>query len=318
MKLSQPDLSLQLDPGASFIEYSSLKKSCWPRIILFIAFLGATFTIILFLGKTVGMTSESPPESFNSSTSFIPFEPLQRSSGPIQAFSSCGNAQRKMVLTFDDGPTYPNTPILLDELDQLNVPATFYMSGWAQPSTNPDRCGLVQEIVSGRSVQHSAHMHSMSHLFHYSEDHTYTPSQFMAEVDLNLEWMQSCGANPNQYRPPYGQLSDEQAAMLTSRGIEVAMWNLESSDTDPGAYNDLNALFQTIISNFETKVQYPNSAVLLLHDHNYRYGLVTRLVEYFLPLGYEFITADECVSYCTEARCKGASGPSAYDYVFVP
>ncbi len=31
-----------------------------------------------------------------------------------------------MYLTFDDGPTKGNTPRLLDELERLNLPATFF------------------------------------------------------------------------------------------------------------------------------------------------------------------------------------------------
>lgn len=37
--------------------------------------------------------------------------------------------QRKVALTFDDGPNKPSTEILLDTLGELGVPATFFCVG---------------------------------------------------------------------------------------------------------------------------------------------------------------------------------------------
>jgi peptidoglycan/xylan/chitin deacetylase (PgdA/CDA1 family) len=237
-----------------------------------------------------------------------------RLSAPIRAFSSCGSEPLKVVLTFDDGPHTISTPILLDELDELQIPATFYMAAEGMEWVSPERCQLISHVLNDRAMPHTAHMHS----YHHTDHSNFTRSQMIEELNLSLDWMTGCGANPTQYRPPFGILPEEYAALLTSRGFEVAMWNIESDDfLQPST---LDVVYDRIINDFETYVQVPNSAVILLHDHPYQDhpGLVRRLAEYFVPRGYEFITADQCLSYCTEARCRGVHGPSPYRGVFIP
>jgi peptidoglycan/xylan/chitin deacetylase (PgdA/CDA1 family) len=204
------------------------------------------------------------------------------------------------------------TPTLLDELDEHNIPATFYMTAdsWENPSQA--KCDMVGHIINDRRMNHTAQCHSYSHPNHDG----YTREQVGMELDRAVEWMRSCGANPTHYRPPYGVLSEDNAEYLTSRGFEVAMWNLDSRDFDEGS--TIDTVYNNVVQGFENDIKEPNSAVILMHDANHHDGIIARFATYFRAMGYEFITAEECVSYCTYARCRGASGPSPYAGTFVP
>lgn len=142
----------------------------------------------------------------------------------FKGFSSCGVNSRTVALTFDDGPsTDPAaTRALLEELDSLGIPATFFSTPAQNGDSNEDlapRCALVREIVSGRRVRHSVQSHSWDH-----RDFTsISPDELSQQMVLTEKFLETCGASPTQFRPPFGRLSPYQLRLMREKGNFVCM-----------------------------------------------------------------------------------------------
>lgn len=130
----------------------------------------------------------------------------------------------RVALTFDDGPDHM-TELYLDLLDQLGVPATFFLIG-KRALKRPD---LVREYVR-RGHQIAGH----------SFDHTrFTKLGRRALLDQCARTEDALGGQLSGQpwvRPPHGTLDAASLVNLVTAGYKVAMWSLDACDystTDP-------------------------------------------------------------------------------------
>lgn len=135
-------------------------------------------------------------------------------------------ASKRIALTFDDGPD-ELTPRYLELLDDLGVPATFFVSG-SRAAAHPD---LVREYLRrGHQVA--------SHGF----DHQRFPA--LSRKDLVDQLERTEAAIGGQFtgrpwvRPPHGALDASSLLTLVGQGCLVALWSVDSNDheeRDPAA-----------------------------------------------------------------------------------
>jgi peptidoglycan/xylan/chitin deacetylase (PgdA/CDA1 family) len=125
---------------------------------------------------------------------------------------------RRVALTFDDGPDHM-TEAYLDLLDQLGVPATFFLLG-ARAASRPD---LVREY---RRRGHQIAGHGFDHQ-RFSK---------LGRRDLLDQCARTEAALGGQLngrpwvRPPHGSLDATSLFHLVTTGYTVAMWSLDSRD----------------------------------------------------------------------------------------
>jgi len=133
----------------------------------------------------------------------------------------------RVALTFDDGPDPAFTPRVLDELDRLGVPATFFLVG-ERAAAHP---ALVRRIAADG---HSIGSHSHSHLEPGA-------AGWRVAVDFvrgRREVERAAGRKVPLFRPPKGYLSPrEQRAMVAAR-VEPWLWTIDTEDWVPGASRD--------------------------------------------------------------------------------
>lgn len=140
--------------------------------------------------------------------------------------------ERRVALTFDDGPTPRFTPHLLDVLDAAGVRATFFVIG-ALVERYPD---LVRRAVD---AGHEIANHTYDH---YSAA-VRTDQQVRAAVLRGSDAIERLtGDRPRWLRPPRGEITT--ATMLAAReaGLEVALWSVNrgngpDADSGPVAKN---------------------------------------------------------------------------------
>ncbi|MDK7179510.1 polysaccharide deacetylase family protein [Corynebacterium riegelii] len=146
-----------------------------------------------------------------------PTEPERESAHePTPAPDSCANC---VALTFDDGPV-PDTERLLDILDKKNVKASFFVVGnnaRKYPKT-------VQRIRNGG---HTIGNHTV--------DHPVLPRLSQDGINRQLDGTNAAirnttGQNPRWMRPPYGEYDARVAAASQSRGMAVALWDVDTLD----------------------------------------------------------------------------------------
>ncbi len=127
-------------------------------------------------------------------------------------------ASKRVAITFDDGPD-ELTPRYLDLLDDLGVPATFFVIG----ELADKRPELVREYVK-RGHQVAGHGY----------DHTrFTKLGVRELLDQARKTDSAIGGSPTGrpwIRPPHGALDAGSIVALRAAGFVIALWTLDSRD----------------------------------------------------------------------------------------
>ena len=130
-------------------------------------------------------------------------------------------SERKISLTFDDGPVPNITDWVLEELEKRGMKATFFMVG-DNVRKHP---ALAQSVLA---AGHQIGNHTYHHLSGWKTS-TQTYLNDVASCDAILA--DTVGETPRLFRPPYGWISPGQAKGLVP-AKKIVMWNLLSYDFD--------------------------------------------------------------------------------------
>jgi peptidoglycan-N-acetylglucosamine deacetylase len=125
-----------------------------------------------------------------------------------------------LALTYDDGPDPVTTPALLDLLDELDAPATFYLTGF-----RAERC---PEVISRlRDSRHELGTHAYSHW------HAWRTSPFRELRDAMAAYQTLSETVPSNgpFRPPFGKISLLTLVAMWRRGRRVEWWSVATNDT---------------------------------------------------------------------------------------
>ena len=136
--------------------------------------------------------------------------------------------ERKISLTFDDGPVPGITDWVLEELENRSMKATFFMVG-DNVRKHP---ALAQTVVESG---HQLGNHTYYHLSGWKVS-TQTYLDDVASCDAILA--DTVGEIPRFFRPPYGWMSPGQAKGL-GPAKKIVMWNLLSYDFDPDLSSEI-------------------------------------------------------------------------------
>ncbi len=125
--------------------------------------------------------------------------------------------EKKIYLSFDDGPHPTVTPFVLDQLKQYNAQASFFCIG-KNVVEHPD---IYNRIIS---EGHSVGNHTYNHLNGWqADDKTYLKNIIMAGKYINS----------SLFRPPYGRITRFQATQLMDKlHYNIVMWSVLSGDFD--------------------------------------------------------------------------------------
>jgi peptidoglycan/xylan/chitin deacetylase (PgdA/CDA1 family) len=178
---------------------------------------------------------------------------------------------RRIALTFDDGPDRL-TPRYLDLLDELRVPASFFLVGTAC-ERHPD---YVREYIR-RGHQVAAHGY----------DHTrFTELDRRALLDQCARTDRILGGQLEGrpwVRPPHGAVDASSLVALRLAGYTVALWSLDSLD-----YEGRDA--ELVVSRC-TSDRVQAGEVLLFHEgQQWTLDALPQIVENLRGAGFEFTT----------------------------
>jgi peptidoglycan-N-acetylglucosamine deacetylase len=178
-------------------------------------------------------------------------------------------AEKKIYLTFDDGPHPVVTSFVLEELKKFNAKATFFCIG-----KNVAAYPLIYEQVIDEG--HRVGNHTYDHLNGWkSSDEAYINNVVMAKklIDSNL------------FRPPYGRATKFQLKLLKENyELDPVMWTVLSGDFDPGLSKD------DCLKNVMKKTS--SGSIVVFHDSEKAYEKVQytlpKMLQYFSEKGYSF------------------------------
>jgi peptidoglycan/xylan/chitin deacetylase (PgdA/CDA1 family) len=155
--------------------------------------------------------------------------------------------EKKIALTFDDGPDKAVTPAILDLLKRQDVKATFFTIG-SKAEEYPD---LIRRIdFEG----HSVGSHSYSHHFFFD---LFGSQKMISELQRTESVLNNIlNKNVRMFRPPYGVTNPPLARALKLMKYHIIGWSLRSKDT----VLQEDRLFERL------KKQVKPGDILLFHD----------------------------------------------------
>ncbi|NWO14100.1 polysaccharide deacetylase family protein [Virgibacillus sp.] len=182
--------------------------------------------------------------------------------------------QKRVALTFDDGPHPQNTPKVLDLLKQYNAKATFFMLG--------------NKVTANATVV--KRMKDEGHeLGNHTWDHKDLTKLGVAGIRREIEQTNeairnAAGKNPTLFRPPYGATNGNIEKIV---GLPSILWTVDTRDWE--------SLDPVAILN-EVKSHTTDGSILLMHDiHTSTVNGLKSVLDYLVGEGYEFVTVSEII-----------------------
>ncbi|MEN9349014.1 MAG: hypothetical protein RLZZ77_2525 [Bacteroidota bacterium] len=174
--------------------------------------------------------------------------------------------ERKVYLTFDDGPTPGITDQILDILQEYNAKATFFCLG-KQVELAPD---LFERLVQ---EGHRIGNHTYSHPNGWKT----TAFAYLKNVLQAEHFIQT-----DLYRPPYGRITRGQATAIRKR-YHLVMWDIITGDFDLNTTPE--ECYERVAKHLE------GGSIIVMHDSvkasKNVLGSVRPIIEHILSLGYE-------------------------------
>lgn len=187
--------------------------------------------------------------------------------------------QKKIALTFDDGPLGNYTPQILSILETCKVKASFFCIG-KNAATHADLLKQVHEqghIIGSHSYSHSFWFDLLSPK-KMEADLQQAHHLFRNELGLNVKW----------FRPPYGVTNPNLKKAVERMGYTAIGWNVRSMDTvskdDQGLLNKL-------------KQSLKPGAIFLFHDTMaVTVSVLADFINYAQQQGYEITPLDKLLN----------------------
>jgi chitin deacetylase len=228
----------------------------------------ALIAVVLILVISVGLRQVSRSRTFQFFGEIIP---------------RVDTSQKIVALTFDDGPTPEATDQILAILSEMNVRATFFVTG----------AELEQNLEQGKKLVAAGHQlgnHSYSHVRMFFV----TPSFVKQEIESTDKLIRETGYQGDiHFRPPYGKKLFTLPYYLWKHRRKSITWDVEP-DSYPEIAADANKIVEHVLANVR-----PGSIIILhVMYPNRRESMksVKMIVEGLRAEGYEFKTVSELLA----------------------
>jgi peptidoglycan/xylan/chitin deacetylase (PgdA/CDA1 family) len=182
--------------------------------------------------------------------------------------------EKKLYLTFDDGPIPDLTPKILDILNEYRAYATFFCVG--------ENAYLYPELLNNiRSQGHILGNHSYHHLNGWK---TFL-KEYIEDINKSNQILKS-----SLFRPPYGQITYSQIKEL-KKEYKIIMWSILSGDFDTNLSPE-ECLFNVL--------QSKAGDIVVFHDNKKSEEkllfALPRFLDHFTSKGYSFHHLGELIN----------------------
>ncbi len=189
--------------------------------------------------------------------------------------------EKRIALSFDDGPDSMYTPQILDILNEQKIKGTFFLIG--------KRAALFPDVVK-RMVQegHIVGNHTLNHPNIMKLNKEQTDKEILGSEEALLALI---GYRTSLFRSPYGSLDPEKVRDIEALNYKIIAWNVDSLD-----WKSLTA--EQVKSNILENVK--AGSIILQHSSGSAKenltGSVAALKDIIVTLkkdGYKFVTIPE-------------------------
>lgn len=132
---------------------------------------------------------------------------------------------RRIALTFDDGPNLDKTPQILAVLAAHHVTATFFING--KNVRSDEAWTLLRQM---RDAGHILGNHSQNHLNSRNQDADTWRQEVQGTHDILSTVLSEAGETPAFFRFPFGSANCTTYGIVTDFGYHVTGWHIDSAD----------------------------------------------------------------------------------------
>ncbi len=183
--------------------------------------------------------------------------------------------QKQIAITYDDGPNYDITPLLLNILKEENVKATFFCIG--------ENVEKHPEIL--KSINNDGHIIG-THTYTHTSGFGFNKSMnLLEEITSSKEIVKkNIGKKPLFFRPPFGVTNPRLRDAVKKSGVYSIGWSLRSYDT----VKDENKILRRIFKKLKS------GDIILFHDNDLKILNVTKqLIDHANKNGFKIVSLEE-------------------------
>lgn len=212
--------------------------------------------------------------------------------------------KKKIILTFDDGPTERATPSILDTLAQYNIKATFFVLG-KLAQRNPGLMSRIEKeghIIANHSYEHN----NIGNFSRWGLKKKLKKSFFQAHEALVPY---TSNVDHWYFRAPYGSWQKKATKIINKTEIGKNYIGPVLWDIGGNIRKDANGVYQEAadwgcwsqgltvdqcLEGYLNRTDKRNGGVILLHDiHKKSAVMLKKLIPALIERGYTFMNLDE-------------------------
>lgn len=192
----------------------------------------------------------------------------------LESFNRSTKHEKKIALTFDDGPIKGKTEILLDLLKVEDIQVTFFLIG-------KNICGNENIVNRILAEGHLVGSHSFSHSNSFP---FYSKEKIKCEIEKgNQAIKQVTGKDIVWFRPPFGVTNPNIAKAVVELKMQSIGWSVRSYDTAIRTE-------QKLLSRLEKA---KSGDIILLHDWGEKtLHVLPQFIAKYKALGFKFVGID--------------------------
>lgn len=196
----------------------------------------------------------------------------------IKTLCKADTIEKKIAITFDDGPDSEITPKVLEILDQYNVKATFFCIG-KQIENNEDLLKLIDK------KGHLIGNHTWSHDSWFD---LFSSKKMNTEIEKTSDLLfEIINKKIKLFRPPYGVTNPNLKKAIKDFDFYNIGWSLRSLDTISSTQKTLTRIKNKLTS----------GDIVLFHDNpEHIVDILKDFLEYTKKEGYEIVRVDQLLN----------------------
>jgi len=209
---------------------------------------------------------------------------------------------KRITLTFDDGPNLENTPKVLEILRKHNAKGLFFING-----KNARSDAHYQLLAQMREGGHLLGNHSQNHL----NLKTVSVSTLKSEIEATKEVLAKVDVEPGFFRFPFGSAGCTQTETVRSYGYHVTGWHIDSADwcyaapkggvgyCHPDTFKHVPDAYRSDIVAYSVyQAKNTGGGVMLFHDvHAYTVSRLDDILTALEAAGFTFVGADDTSAF---------------------
>ena len=199
----------------------------------------------------------------------------------VKVYSTGDRSEKKIALTFDDGPNNTSLLKVLDLLKSENIKASFFLIGKDIP---------LRKIEVER-IYDEGHL-VLNHSYTHANLKNTSREKILFEIsETNNVIKEIIGVEPILYRPPYGIITEDIKEVVRDLEMSIVLWNVDGED-----WNTKRKVEDVIkIQKNQTK----NGSIILMHTQAYKntsYEVLKELIPYYKNEEFQFVTLEELLN----------------------